>query len=524
MAPVGLRPEGYTESVTKRLLAALLCAALSVGGLGPSVPSAVAQVVETGFRPGTGGILPLPGVPMGPSAGGLGLGIPGSGVTLETSLHPVVSVTPAPSVPAAPASPAGVFAAPALVRVAGFARGQERADLSAPSQRTDGTSSAGPKRIAGDNGRAPEEFVEEGSGRFDGARPRAESAPGVPAFSATQPPSSPFRLRAVSFARDPLPEVLPLPPGTLDLAAYRAPLRITAVRSLLLTGHAVGLAAAVALLAVGLGWAPLAAGALVGWRQVHREPKGDGMGAFSGMLRARERKQLEGYGRMIVSSLVGRLGLGAERTPSLAVSNDYGTSNATSEGHDIDSSARLTMGEDYASRRFQATASVLAHELGHLFFNDDGGGRLFPNMRDPRSLRLGMAFLTASVRAGLIVKLVLAACLSPALLLHPLGIGFAPILHLIFWVGLAFPVAWAAFLAGIAVSRQNEFRADHFSAWLTDPSWFMDNLQEDIRVDAGHARAPKRFFVRWMDRLLSTHPPHDVRVRRLESLRGRRKD
>ncbi len=482
----------------KRLLAALLCTALSVGGPGSSVPAALAQVVETVFHAGAGVIRPLPGASVESSVGGLGLGVSGSGVTPELPI-PI---------------------APALVRVEDFARSQDPAAFPAPRPRADGLPSAGPNRIVVNEGRPPEELVGEGSGRFDGVRSREEGAAEIPASSAAQPPASPFRLRAVSFARNPLPEVLPLPPGTLDRADYRVPRSITVARGLMLAGHAGGAAAAVVLLAVGLGWAPLAMAALVGWRQVHREPKDDGMSTFSGMLRGREREQMESYGRRIVAALVGRLGLDVKRTPILTVSNDHGGAfGATSIGKAIDDSARLMMGEGYASKPFQETAGVLAHELGHLFFNDGGGLGFW-------RIKFRMSFFTASVCAGLAVKLVLSACLSPALFLHPLNIGFAPILHLLVWVGLAFPVAWAAFLAGLAVLRQDEFRADHFSAWLTDPSWLIGHFQERIRSPAytRSARTPKGSFGRWMDRLLSTHPADAERIRRLEDLRGHRKD
>ena len=35
-------------------------------------------------------------------------------------------------------------------------------------------------------------------------------------------------------------------------------------------------------------------------------------------------------------------------------------------------------------------------------------------------------------------------------------------------------------LAGIAASKQDELRADHFSAWLTDPWWLVEQFAAEL--------------------------------------------
>ncbi|MFC1680125.1 hypothetical protein ACFL2T_07960, partial [Elusimicrobiota bacterium] len=72
-------------------------------------------------------------------------------------------------------------------------------------------------------------------------------------------------------------------------------------------------------------------------------------------------------------------------------------------------------------------------------------------------------------------------------------------------IGAALLSAAGGLLFGLAATRQEELRADHFSAWLTNPSWLAAYLQDQGRGHDG------------LD-LLSTHPSFSRRVALLEAM------
>jgi len=80
----------------------------------------------------------------------------------------------------------------------------------------------------------------------------------------------------------------------------------------------------------------------------------------------------------------------------------------------------------------------------------------------------------------------------------------------------AFPVAVLGLALGLAVSRREELRADHFSGWLTDPRWMADFLRGREAARKESLAAPEDFFARLWRRLSSTHPSNEERIRRLE--------
>ena len=102
-------------------------------------------------------------------------------------------------------------------------------------------------------------------------------------------------------------------------------------------------------------------------------------------------------------------------------------------------------------------------------------------------------------------------------------------------------MALVGLLFGLAVARQDEFRADHFAAWLTQPEWVAAHFRERARFDAFNG-TPILFQFKWLrrrglpnfpglegavdslerliERFITTHPTNEARVKRAESYRA----
>ena len=116
-------------------------------------------------------------------------------------------------------------------------------------------------------------------------------------------------------------------------------------------------------------------------------------------------------------------------------------------------------------------------------------------------------------QAAVVVFMMLRAILRVGV---PLTLGiswwtgtFAASIAALAWAVAAWPLAGAAILAGIAATRQDEFRADHFGGWLTHPEW----LAEYLRIPGPPRPAG---IAGWWRALISEHPSDAARIRRLE--------
>lgn len=376
---------------------------------------------------------------------------------------------------------------------------------------------------------------------FDGAvlRP-AGTTPAVGAEVAGRARRS--RLNAVveksSQPAEEIPVAAPAPllEGRLDLASLRLPLGLRVRRAAALALHYALLAAVPVLLGVGLGFVPMALGvaAAVGRGTLaSSRARANGAAPLSEAQlrqtrelllklrrgealsdeekasideRAAPFEQLLTWSEGTVEYLVGRMGLDPQRAPRVFLDEtSYDLHWAASVGGRLDKSGALYLGVGYVLRPLERAVGVIAHELGHLFYGDKGwlrerlrmrggvGGGFKTGLIDAGSASVGAAVAYAVIHAALFAA-------DPTLLLTGLA-----------WVVMAMASAGAALLAGLAATRQEELRADWFSAWLTEPAWLSTYLSEE----SARGRAPRPRPMRWLAHMFSTHPAWETRTERL---------
>ncbi|MFH2204243.1 MAG: hypothetical protein ABIJ96_14080 [Elusimicrobiota bacterium] len=366
----------------------------------------------------------------------------------------------------------------------------------------------------------------------------------------------------------------PALPGRRELSAYRVKKSISRRRAAYLAAHYGLLAAGLAASAFAFGAVPFiaASGILLAdlyWQEkVYANSHDDGMYAFDSTLSTSERKNYRAYIETSLKKLVSRLGIDPADSPSVSINNRRGRLGAAVSGRGLASASTLTAGEGFAEIPAEETTAVLAHELGHGVAGDFGMLRL---LRNRLGLRLGLEFVKKAAAYGFLIH-VASVLLAPALLAPALIAGLAAfsvmiktrpaaarallavreklrplygeklwspgalaasaaalVLALQFFLGAwALPVApetfaagalWAlgglaltagGLLSGIAVTRQEELRADDFAGWLTRPDWLISFFR---RHQSPGARASG-----WRG-LLSTHPAWEARIRELREER-----
>jgi len=178
--------------------------------------------------------------------------------------------------------------------------------------------------------------------------------------------------------------------------------------------------------------------------------------------------------------LVERLGLAAERRPSLALWNDAPgdprpSGNGWSGGLSVDARAVVAVGERWLSAPQAALEGLLAHELGHLATGEQRWRNVWARL-EKASRWSALAALASVPAAGWL------------------------------WAAAAGGAWLACSLLGFAYLRRAELRADRFSAALAGPASaraFLDELERFAPRSTG--------FVAFLERFLSDHPSLDKR-------------
>jgi hypothetical protein len=384
---------------------------------------------------------------------------------------------------------------------------------------------------------------------FDGAAARSGVSvvgAGREAAGRSRPTLSRPSVAATNAAADPSDEATPAPAeqaapaplleGRLDVSTYKLSWDLRLRRAAALTAHYGLMAAVPVLLGVGLGIIPLAVGAAaLGARLVAervktarangaaeltehelratrdlllRHKRGEALSdAERAALeeRAAPFEQLLTWAEGTVDYLTGRLGADPQSAPRVWIDeSSHDLHWAASVGGRLDKSGAIYMGVGFVLRPLERAVGVLAHEMGHLFFGDKGRFRERLRMHGGAQGGFGTGMKDAGAAAGAAavanVVLTAFAAADPTFLLWGLA-----------WTLAALASAAVALLAGLAATRQEELRADHFSAWLTDGSWLAAFLEEE----AGRGRDKRGAFARWSDHILSTHPAWETRIERL---------
>lgn len=334
----------------------------------------------------------------------------------------------------------------------------------------------------------------------------------------------------------PTPAAAPLLEGRLDISTYKLALDVRLRRVAALTAHYGLMAAVPVFLGLGFGLIPLAVGAAaLGARLAFDRAKAARANGASELTehelratrdlllrhkrgetlteaenaaleeRAAPFQQLLTWAEGTVDYLTGRMGLDPQSAPRVWIDESSRDLHwAASVGGTLDKSGAIYMGVGFVLRPLERAVGVLAHEMGHLFFGDKGGFRERLRMHGGwgGGFKTGMRDAGAAAGAAAVAKLAM------------VGLAFADPTFLLWgllWTAAAFASAAVALLAGLAATRQEELRADHFSAWLTDGSWLASFLEEE----AGRGREPRGRFQRWADHILSTHPAWETRIERL---------
>lgn len=504
-----------TLSTGKSAPAATITPEAAISGHTPAAP------VETGRAPRA---VAVSAAPTGPVS-----------IPAATPLKPVTKA----AVPAAGPQTAGRRAAPSAKSISAAAT--LTGTVSSKSSSPDGTRVSAPKLGASTLRRI-----------YDGANAAAGKAsdPAVTAGRSIQVRSSGLGRNSITESQGRSNE-LPPPPGrddaagaeaalegTLDVSSYRVPLSIRARRAAALGAHYALLAGSLALLVFAAGPIPVALasaalGAKAAWRFVSRAEGGviNGASAFNeaqlarfrdlaaGRTGAQAESEIRAFDEIspavqdfldrnerTAETLVRRLGLDPYRAPRVMMDATPGSVySAGSPGRSLDKSSIVFMGLGFMLRPFTQGASVMAHEFGHLFFGDRGP------LRD--------LFRSYSAEGGPFTRGMLAIGLLAAI-----SAGIAQAGALIFSAPLSLPVfaaaiggavvlAAAGILAGLAATRQEELRADHFAAWLTSPEWLTGFFRDQrARGAESHGRARTT--------LLSTHPSLSRRIDALERMTG----
>jgi hypothetical protein len=348
--------------------------------------------------------------------------------------------------------------------------------------------------------------------------------------------------------------------GTLDAAAYKVPAGIRFKRAGYLAAHYAGIAAFAAFLGLGLGWLPAALGfgaaaaGVIGGRVASNLEARNGASAFvpegtteADLLDLREELvRLQGGEAMseeelsdldarsqpltrflewaegATQVLVNRAGFDGYRAPRLWYNESHSDPYAAhSSLGDLDRSSSLYIGVGFLLRPLGETLGMMAHEIGHLYHGDYGFLReRFRLNPGGQGFNRGVRFATGIAIAATVAS---AALYGAAALIQGAALAVDPVSAAVSagWMAAAFASAFVSLIAGFAATRQDEFRADAFSAWLTHPQWWISWLRmRRASRERAEARAEERSGLsRLWDRLMSTHPDYDSRIELLESLR-----
>ncbi|MFA6316817.1 MAG: M48 family metalloprotease [Elusimicrobiota bacterium] len=531
---------------SKRLISVLLALFLGLWLPGGPAFPAFGQVVSTGrvSRPafpatpiplgGAGTVRSIPagaGISAVSFQGSLPL-LSGPGVSLGTLEAPSVQTAALPEslLPSVGGSSSFLAAAPSVPSAAPSIPGA--ADAIAAGNAL----SVSP---AGRNNVPDEESANASGARFDGGLLQPQSS--LDAVALDQPAPITRRLQFKASGGEALGRGYPdrvaelgaRLPGRLDVRDYVEPDSISRPRKLALAGHFAALALGGLAVAAGLGLAAALPAFMWAGTDLVRQARKlsqERPTAFSSNLYGEGRRSAEAEGRGLLRLLTTRMGAHPSQTPRFSLSNDHGPMGGTSEGTSVDPDAVVTLGEGYQFKRIEIAAAVVGHELGHLLFGDPARQGF---LRQRWGAHLGLRFLKKAAVVGTAVK---TAVFAPGLqtLIDPFGLT----------LGLSVMVAGLAVMRfglalGMEASRQEEFRADHFSAWLTRPEWLADffssaresdSVLPDKSTQALFQGSPLGNLMRRVDswlkdleqRVFSTHPDHASREKRLSEMAEKR--
>ena len=343
--------------------------------------------------------------------------------------------------------------------------------------------------------------------------------------------------------------------GTLDASKYRVPAGLRLKRAGLLALHYAGIAGFASFLAMGLGWVPALAGfaAAAAAVKVSKFSAGNGASAFlpegtteADLLDLREDliRQQNGeafdenetaelntrseplnrfmqWAEGAAQVLVTRAGFDGYHAPRLWYNESHSDPYAAhSSLGDLDRSSSVYIGVGFLLRPLGETLGMMAHEFGHLFHGDYGFLReRFRLNPGGQGLRNGARY---AVGIGAVATLVSAALFAASAAIQGAAVAVDPVSAAasLGWIAAAFASAFAGLIAGFGATRQDEFRADNFSAWLTHPQWWISwlRMRKASRERAFAAAPEESVLSRWWDALTSTHPDYDSRIAFLQSL------
>ncbi|PCI36827.1 MAG: hypothetical protein COB53_08305 [Elusimicrobia bacterium] len=347
--------------------------------------------------------------------------------------------------------------------------------------------------------------------------------------------------------------------GTLDASKLKVPLSLRAKRSAWLGLHYASVAGFATFLALAVGWMPMLIGfgAAGSMSLAHRVsgnfnassvfvPAGtterDLLEVQKGLVALQNGKSLSeeemaklnervaplhafmNWAEGAAQVLVLRAGLDGYRAPRLWFNETLNDPYAAhSSLGDFDRASSVYIGVGYLLRPMGETLSMMAHEMGHLFFGDYGMVReKFRLNKDGKGFRSGMTFAT---RITFVAAAAATAIYAAQSVLQGALIGVDPVSAAasIGWIAAAFMTIVGGLMAGFAATRQDEMRADHFSAWLTHPRWWISWLRmrratrEQVYENSPDERSSLQ---RLWDRLMSTHPDYDTRIAALEAFKA----
>lgn len=484
-APVRAAAKGYTHIMQvspRRALSILLAASLFLGSAPPTVQAQVVRVAagRTGGMPVSPVIGSVSEAIMAPA---LGIGA----ASLNGSLG-APSISPSPTATAvAPVSPSAlaVSARSAVSSDSSLRPDAPKAAASA-AKKTWGqrfSSMIGRKTVPTAVAVPSAEAAKAGADlAFDGAVEQTGSVEG-PAVTAFRSDSLQASLSAAVPARKTRASDYRLE-GRLDIASYRASATARFKMAALRTGVVAFGALFLALPMIEAAWAGAVIAGLFVWKSYLGSNSRDLPSHSPSRLSEDDVRAYRGQLQEILGELVLRMGLPAHRIPRLYVTAG---SNAQAYGKRVDAIASIGVGSMLRSAPTEEIASTLAHELGHLHSSDSNTFRI----------------------------VLMTALLGPVIALIALNVP--GLQSLVLYGGL--PGAYASLLAYLGMSRQEELRADMFSAWLTDPRWQLekfDRLKKETDAqfsERGVGRFRRRLF--W---LMSTHPSYDARIRQMQRL------
>ncbi len=333
--------------------------------------------------------------------------------------------------------------------------------------------------------------------------------------------------------------------GTLDRSKYKVPFGIRAKRAVFLGIHYGGFAAFTSFLAVALGWLPAligfsAVGAAALTYRITRNLNGavspfvedgttgeDLLELRDDLMRLQEGESFSEeeladldervkplysflqWAKGAAQVLVNRAGFEGYRAPQLKYFEGGADPDvAYSSLGELDRASTLYIGVGFLARPLGETVAMMAHELGH-FVNKDFGffHEYFRANSDGVGFNRGLKWTAGITTIASVAAIVTAFFNGTLFVIDPVSVGVA-----IGFLAGGFMSVVAGLLAGFAVMRQNELRADHFSSWLTNPRWWISWL----RMRAGPQELEGDTRSLW-DRLMSNHPDYAARIAALES-------